>query len=280
MVLPAVLRGPPTRLTPSPEATRNLARLTSCRLRCLRNDVSENIHHRSSIPHVGTYSTLRTEGCLPRESSQGKSDSRYLAHLLEDVYNPATSPSSSQFFTPPPSPPSLLNSSFYPHSYQPPRLLTLLSSAWILRSFCYYPQLFVLHSSLLDQFPQSPPSTHEFRPCQAELTGPAELRYRGHFRALGTYKCNKRHAFQESRVRLSSTFGLYDNSLPTNPLIIIAVNVLGTRLRRVCDEQQVSYLHHHIPDMASAAMDWSSSTAYLKFCKGFLRWHRSGNFIW
>jgi hypothetical protein len=46
----------------------------------------------------------------PRAASQGKSDSRYLARLLpatlEDVYNPATSPSSSsQFFTLPSSSP-------------------------------------------------------------------------------------------------------------------------------------------------------------------------------
>lgn len=90
-------------------------RLTSRRLRCLRKDVSENIHHRSSIPHVWNLQPPpKPEGCLPRESFQGRSGSCYLAHLLpatrEDVYNPAPSPSSSsQFFTlPSSSPPSTL----------------------------------------------------------------------------------------------------------------------------------------------------------------------------
>lgn len=60
---------------------------------------------------------LKTEGCLLRESFQGKSDSHYLACLLpttlEDVYNLATFPSSSsQFFTLPSSSPY----SLIPHS--------------------------------------------------------------------------------------------------------------------------------------------------------------------
>ena len=55
----------------------------------------------------------KADGCLPREGFQGKSDSRFVAHLLKDVYNPATSPSStSQFFTLPSSSPH----SSIPHS--------------------------------------------------------------------------------------------------------------------------------------------------------------------
>jgi hypothetical protein len=73
---------------------------------------------------------LKTEGCLPRESFQGKSDSLYLAHFLErciHIIQLLLLRPPLNFFTLPSSSPSLLNSSFYSHSYQSPRLLILLS---------------------------------------------------------------------------------------------------------------------------------------------------------
>jgi hypothetical protein len=64
---------------------RCFTRLTSRRLRCLRKDISENIII-PQFPMSEPTAPLKTEGCLPRESFQGKSDSLYLAHFLEDAY--------------------------------------------------------------------------------------------------------------------------------------------------------------------------------------------------
>jgi hypothetical protein len=96
----------------------------------------------------------KTEGCLPRKSFQGKSDSRYLAHLLEDVHNQQL-----LLLRPP------LNSSLLPHypSHSSIPHSTLIHTSPLDYSlFCHYPQLFVLQSPLLNQFPRSPSSTHEF----------------------------------------------------------------------------------------------------------------------
>jgi hypothetical protein len=124
-------------------------------------------HHHSSIPHVGTYCPpenwgLPPKGKFPREkwfTLPGPLPRRCIHIIQLLLLRPPLN-----FFTLPSSSPSLLNSSFYSHSYQSPRLLTLLSLPWIPRPsvIILNYSFFTLHSSLLNQFPQSQSSTHEF----------------------------------------------------------------------------------------------------------------------